>query len=397
MGRIMFFAKIVSSFALLISIVSFNIILTSKDAVAKSYPKIDVNGNSRADMFLQNIYTGVISVRITEDQGSFRETSFGTINPISGWRIIGFKDFNGDGRTDLLWYNVKNGEYGVWLLNGSTIIQTSSYGKVDPQSGWVIIGLEDFNGDGRTDLLWYNQYNGELGVWLLNGSTIIQTFSYGRVDPKSGWVIIGLGDFNGDGRTDLLWYNQYNGEYGVWLLNGINILRTYSYGTVDPKSGWLTIGLGDFNGDGRTDLLWYNQFNNNYGAWLLNGGTIIQTSSYGKVDPKSGWSLIGVEDFNGDGRTDLLWYNIHNGEFLAWLIDGGRIRNGISYGRMDPKNGWSPIGFDDYNGNGHADLLWFNIFNNQVQSWSTDKNGVLQYTNYPNVPQSSVWKLEVPR
>jgi hypothetical protein len=82
---------------------------------------------------------------------------------------------------------------------------------------------------------------------------------------------------------------------------------------------------------------------------------------------------------------------------VAWLIDGSRIRNSISYGRMDPNSGWSPIGFDDYNGNGHADLLWFNVYNNQVQSWSIDKNGVLHHTNYPNVPQSSVWKLEVPK
>jgi hypothetical protein len=48
------------------------------------------------------------------------------------------------------------------------------------------------------------------------------------------------------------------------------------------------MGLGDFNGDGRTDLLWYNQFYSEYGAWLLNGGQILQTASYGKVDPQTG-------------------------------------------------------------------------------------------------------------
>ena len=228
----------------------------------------------------------------------------------------------------------------MWLLNGGTILQSASYGTVAPSTRWLPIDIGDFNGDGRTDLLWRNAATGELVVWLLNGGTILQRASYGTVALNSGWLPIDTRDFNGDGRIDLLWYHINTGELVVWLLNGGTILQSASYGTVAPSTGWPPVGTGDFNGDGRTNLLWRNAATGELVVWLLNGGTILQSASYGAVALNSGWTLIGFDDFNGDGQTDLLWYHVFSNAIAPWLLDGTRISQNPSFGNLPPSSVW---------------------------------------------------------
>ena len=248
-----------------------SLVVTLRVPTQAAPPKIDFNGDGRADLFVHNIFTGELSAWLGGGTSS-RWPSYGTVALSSGWVPIGTRDFNGDGRTDLLWRNAITGELVVWLLDGGHNPSECLVWTVASGSGGAPIGTGDFNGDGRTNLLWRNAITGELVVWLLNGGTILQNASYGTVASGSGWVPIGTGDFNGDGRTDLLWYNNHTGELVVWLLNGGTILQSASYGAVALSSGWVPIGTGDFNGDGRTDLLWYNTYTNAFSVWLLNGG-----------------------------------------------------------------------------------------------------------------------------
>ncbi|HVU15360.1 MAG TPA: FG-GAP-like repeat-containing protein, partial [Candidatus Didemnitutus sp.] len=64
---------------------------------------------------------------------------------------------------------------------------------------------QDFNGDGKSDLVWTNTTTGDRSVWFMNG-TAIDSFGYlANIDPV--WHIVGTGDFNADGKTDLVWEN----------------------------------------------------------------------------------------------------------------------------------------------------------------------------------------------
>jgi hypothetical protein len=310
---------------------------------------------------------------------------------------MGLKDVDGDSRTDVFWFNVNTGGVSAWLISGSNILDSVGYGAYARNTGWIPIGLKDFNDDGRTDLLWYNAYTGGIVAWFLNADSQPQIVSYGQYAPNSGWTPLGARDVNGDGCADVFWYNRNTGSIVAWFINGSARLAQVSYLAVPPTSGWVPAGLADFNGDGRTDLLWYNAYTGGIIAWLLRGSSILQEAHYGTNTPNSGWTPLGIEDVSGDGRADLLWYHTYTGQVRAWLINGGSVSKDVPYGTLNPTAGWAPIGLDDFNGDGRIDLLWYNRFTNATTTWLLYGSGILRKPNYGAVPASSVWRIQVPR
>ena len=234
--------------------------------------------------------------------------------------IVAAHDFNGDGKSDIAWLN-SNGDVGMWLMNGTQISQQSVLSNVP--TSWTIVGQRDFDGDGYADLLWRNT-NGDVGIWFMNGTQILQQPDLGN-QPTS-WTIVATGDFNGDGKGDLLWHNS-NGDVGIWLMNGTQILREPILGNM-PTS-WTIVGTGDFNGDGMSDILWRNS-DGDVVIWLMNGTQTLQISDLGNVD--TSWAIVGTGDFNGDGKSDILWRN-SDGDVAIWLMDGTQIASNPQFGQ----------------------------------------------------------------
>ena len=74
-------------------------------------------------------------------------------------------------------------------------------------------------------------------------------------NPGPSWHAIGTGDFNGDGKSDILWQNT-NGAVAIWQMNGAKVIGGGLVG--NPGPSWHVIGGGDFNGDGNSDILCQN-------------------------------------------------------------------------------------------------------------------------------------------
>ena len=136
-------------------------------------------------------------------------------------------DFNGDRKSDILWWNSTSGQAVEWLMNGASVISAGSPGSAP--SPWAIVGQRDFNGDGFADLLWRNGTTGQLLIWFLNGTSVIGGGSPGTA--ASPWAVVGTGDFNGDGYADILWWNTSTGQVVEWLMNGASVIGGGSPGS----------------------------------------------------------------------------------------------------------------------------------------------------------------------
>jgi hypothetical protein len=281
-------------------------------------------------------------------------------------------DLNADGNSDLLWYNSNSGQTVGWLMNG---VGLSSQALLYTDPYWKILLYADFNGDGNTDQLWYNSKTGQTVIWLMNGlSYISQTLIYTDATP-GGWKPIATADLNGDGMADLVWYNSNTGQTVGWLMNGATVTSQALLYT-DPY--WQVIAAADFNGDGQADLLWYNSNTGQTVIWLMNGlGYISQTLIYTDAT-KGGWKPIATADLNGDGLADLLWYNSNTGQTVGWLMNGATVTSqALLY--TDVSGGWQVTAPADFNGDGMADLLWHNPTTGQTVIWLM--NGLSVTTN----------------
>jgi len=267
-------------------------------------------------------------------------------------------DFNGDGKSDILWQN-DNGQAALWLMNGFSQIGNDAVGG-NPGPSWHIKGSGDFNGDGNADVLWQND-NGQAALWLVNGFTQIGNDAVGG-NPGPSWHIKGTGDFNGDGKADILWQND-NGQAALWLMNGFTQIGNGAVGG-NPGPSWHIKGTGDFNGDGKSDILWQND-NGQAALWLLNGFSQIGNGAVGGT-PGPTWHIKDTEDFNGDRRSDILWQN-DNGQAALWLLNGfSQIGNGAVGDTPGPA--WHIKTAADANGDGLSDILWQND-NGQAALW----------------------------
>src|SRR6266480_1905741 len=192
-------------------------------------------------------------------------------------------DFDGDCKADILWRNALTGENYIWLMNGLTIASQGSINVVDPTSGWQVQGIGDFDGDGRADILWRNLSTGENYIYLMNGWTIAAQGLVNAVSDQA-WQGKGIGDFDGDGRADILWRNSSTGENYIWLMNGLSTASQGSVNFVDPA--WQVKGIGDFDGDGKADILWRNLSTGENYVYFMNGWAIVSRGSLDTVaDP----------------------------------------------------------------------------------------------------------------
>src|SRR5439155_1511036 len=189
----------------------------------------------------------------------------------------------------------------------------------------------DFDGDCKSDILWRNSATGEDYLWLMNAQAIVSQGSLTTLgDPA--WQIQGTGDFDGDGKADILWRNALTGENYIWLMNGLSIASQGSVNVVDPTSGWQVQGIGDFDGDGKADILWRNSSTGENYIYLMNGWTIAARGLVNIVEPSSVWELKGIGDFDGDGKADILWRNSSTGENYVYFMNGWAI---VSRGSLD--------------------------------------------------------------
>jgi hypothetical protein len=254
--------------------------------------------------------------------------------PVVAGRI---PDFNGDGKPDILWSNTANGATYAWYMNGPppVLVSDAFIAQIDPS--WKVQGVADFNGDGKSDLVWRNTGTGATWVWYMNGTAFMSDALIFTLPPQ--WVIQGIADFNGDGHPDFLLRNTdpASGVGFVWFFNDVTDAGSQFLFGIDPI--WKVEQVGDMNGDGQPDLLFRNMSSGLAFAWYtqFSGGSLSLAGSSTpifSIDPV--WEIVQLEDWNGDGQRDLLFRNASTGVVFVWYMNGTTLGASDFVIQIDP-------------------------------------------------------------
>jgi len=310
----------------------------------------DLNGDGFLDMVSSGKDLGNgVNVRLGNGDGTFGANT--NLNSIAqGTRSVATADVNGDGIMDIVASGVYEGRIYVYVGNGNGTFQagTSFNTGLTPDIGYMQIG--DFNGDGRSDVVVAERDNGRISVLFANANgTFGAATTYSTGGNFSTNTPITVGDINGDGSLDIAIGGAGN-YISVFLNNGSgsmsNIVSVYS-----PNNG-NSIALGDYNQDGILDIVTSGGAGQTFFMAGNGNGTFGTAQNTGANYITN--SLKSV-DIDGDGFLDIVG-NIYSSDTLVVSLGNG---NGTfrAAQTVATQDGPASFAYGDLNGDGVLELV----------------------------------------
>jgi hypothetical protein len=226
-------------------------------------------------------------------------------------------------------------------------------------------GRGDFDGDGRRDLLWHHEASGQVTVHFYRGGAL-RGWQWLRPAGAAVWRLVGAADFNGDGTPDLIWQDQDNGRVVVHYYNG-RVFSGWDWLVPDPRPGMRVVAVADWDTDGHPDLIWEDSNTGRLEVEYRGGprGTRRLKSATVRAGGIVGWRLAGVADFDGNGTCDLVWENQITRQVTVHYYNGTEM-TGWRWLNISGMRGWRLAGVGDLNGDGQPDLIWRNETTDQL-------------------------------
>ena len=261
-----------------------------------------LDAGAKSDLLMQNISTGDFGeARTWLDFDSSKDRLLRNVKRV--WDVQAVGDLDGDGFGDLVWRYMADdprdtGVSFVWFTNGAantdaTVQNPSNVVQVRKRGGaplsWRLLGARDINGDGAADMV-YISPEGNIRVLMATPARTCANLFAGTVPV--GMTALRFGNFSGDGRGDILYRNSVTGAVQLAKLNATGLALPPFTGVPDDPIASCTSSA------------------------LVIANTAV--TNFPATDPS--WSLYGVGDFDGNGSTDMVWLR-PSGQLTLWLTN----------------------------------------------------------------------------
>jgi hypothetical protein len=286
--------------------------------------------------------SATILVTVTDNGGKSASTSFtATVTAQELPRVS--NDFNADGSQDIV-FEDDAGNLAAWYMSGDALLSSAFFTPRNVgDARWRGVGAGDFNNDGKPDLL-FQHSDGSLAAWYLNGVTLTSaSFLTPANSGGASWKAAATADFNKDSKTDILFQNT-DGSLALWYLDGVSLTSVAPLRPGNSGRQWQAVGAGDINRDGNVDIVFQHE-DGTLAVWYLVGGNNLLLS--GLLTPQhpgnANWRVVGTIDLNGDTRTDLLLQNRADLTVAVWYMNGEKLILGKLLTPSSPGGTWRVI------------------------------------------------------
>lgn len=260
--------------------------------------------------------------------------------------LFGVADWDRDGHQDFISRQNTTGD--LFFYPGDSKRGLRRKVRILMESGWAgytPFGIVDWDGDGHEDILTRNDQSGQL--MLYPGQSTRAPSTESEVEIGAGWngrTFFGACDWDGDGDQDILARNDASGE--LMLYPGEGVRRKSKIKPVSIGEGWTGytfVGVADWDGDGHQDILTRNDANDD--LLLYPGESVRRMSSVDGSRIGNGWgeySFFGVADWDRDGHPDILTRQDSTGDLVLYPGEGTREMSRIAPVKI-------AVGFDQRN------------------------------------------------
>jgi hypothetical protein len=273
----------------------------------------DLNSDSLTDLVTTNISSNTLSILLGNGDGTFKDQV--QLNVCKEPRALAMTDLNHDNQADLILACSGADEIAILLGHGTGKFEEGPHYPVHRTP--VALAADDLNGDGHPDLV-VTLRNDKIKIFLGSGTGEFRhgaQYEYGDT-PTS----VVLADLNEDGKMDVVVSNggPMSNAISIWLGNGDGTLNTPK----DYPTGKRPLGVsfGDFNNDGKRDLLVINGDRDSFTTFLGNGNGTFQLGKDSGADAGPNFGL--ARDFNGDRLMDVAIVNLQSND-LSILFGKG--------------------------------------------------------------------------
>jgi hypothetical protein len=205
----------------------------------------------------------------------------------------------------------------MWIIESGALVERISLTQT-LGDGWSMAGSGDFDGDGRSDLVLRNENQRLVEIWYLNSGEVLEVLEIADA-PYEAWKVAGTRDFDSDGVAEILWHLPESGQMRLWRFDTEGV-EDIGFGAVPP--GARIHGIEDLDGDGRADA--FLEIDAQPSVALI-GSTGVgppQRLPTGLGGSKRTTTVSG--DYDGDGLADLIlakrkgrWLEVYFMEGLA--------------------------------------------------------------------------------